>query len=116
MTRSPISPLVFAGVMILVLIVVLVAARAWGRWRVGRWCRQQDYELLEFRGAWFFEGPRAWLRSENQDAYHIQVRDRRGQTRSGYVVFGSYWWPWSRKVRVEWDNIESAGDRDLPDV
>jgi len=42
---------------------------------------------------------------DNQDAYYIEVRDRQGLTRAGYLVFGSYWWPWpfSRKVRVEWD-------------
>lgn len=103
MTLPPPSPLLVIGVSVLVFIVLLVTGRAWSRWRVGRWCKQQDYELVEFRGAWFFEGPGGWMRSENQDAYHIEVRDRQGLTRSGYVVFGSYWWRWSGKVRVEWD-------------
>jgi hypothetical protein len=103
MTLPPASPLVVVGVTILALIAALVTGRAWSRWQVGRWCKRQGYELVEFRGARFFEGPGAWLRSENQAAYRVQVRDRQDQTRSGYVVFGSNWLPWSRQVRVEWD-------------
>jgi hypothetical protein len=89
----------------LVFLVVLWLGRAYGARRVSRWCEEQGYELIDWRGAKFFEGPRAWLRTENEDAYYIEVRDRQGLTRSGYLVFGSYWWPWPfvRKARVRWD-------------
>ena len=65
----------------------------------------QGFELLDWRGARFFEGPDAWLRSRNQLTYRIEVRDREGFTREGYLIIGSYWigWPFSRKVRVVWD-------------
>jgi hypothetical protein len=96
-------PLFIVGVTIAAFIVVLVTGRMWSRWQVRRWCDDQGYDLVDWRGAKFFEGPGAWLRSENQDAYRIEVRDRQGTPRAGYVVFGSYWAPWSRKVRVEWD-------------
>lgn len=73
--------------------------------RIRRWCDEQGYELVDWRGAKFFEGPHAWFRSDNQDAYRIEVRDRQGVIRGGYVVFGSFWrgWLFSRRVRVEWD-------------
>jgi hypothetical protein len=91
------------AVAIAAFIVAIVTGRIWSRRQVERWCEHHGYELVEWRGARFFEGPGAWRRSENQDAYRIEVRDRQGLIRSGYVVFGSYWIPWSRKVRVEWD-------------
>ena len=77
----------------------------WSARRIARWCDEQGFELVDWRGARFFEGPHAWFRSENQDAYRIEVRDRDGLIRAGYLVFGSYWWGWpfSRTGRVEWD-------------
>ena len=87
------------------IIVLLWWGRLYAARRVTRWCHEQGYELVDWRGAKFFEGPKAWFRTDNQDAYYIEVRDRQGLTRAGYLVFGSYWWPWpfSRNVRVEWD-------------
>ncbi len=117
MTLPPLSTPAFIGLIVAALVFALATGRAWSRWRVRRWCREQDYELLEFRGAWFFEGPGAWLRSENQAAYRVRVRDRRGLIRGGYVVFGSYWLPLSRKVRVEWEETEEgAGPGDPPEI
>jgi hypothetical protein len=84
---------------------MLWLGRLIGRRRVTRWCAGEGYTLIDWRRAKFFEGPNAWFRSDNLDAYYIEVRDRQGLTRAGYLVFGSFWWPWplSRKVRVKWD-------------
>ena len=81
----------------------------WGRVfsqrRLQRWCQREGFELLDWRGVWFFQGPNAPWRSKYQDCYRVEVRDRAGYERTGYVVFGRYWlgWPFSRKVQVEWD-------------
>lgn len=81
----------------------------WGRViserRLQRWCQREGFELLDWRGVWFFQGPNAPWRSQYQECYRIEVRDREGYERTGYLVFGRYWlaWPFSRKVTVEWD-------------
>lgn len=97
------NPLVLAAVGALSIVALLWTGKLWARWQVTRWCEREGYELVEFRGAWFFEGPRAWLRTEDEHAYHVEVRDHHGDPRTGYVVFGTWWHPFSSKVRVEWD-------------
>ena len=99
--ESP-HPLFIVAVTIVAIIVLMWTGKIWARRQVTRWCEREGYELVKFRGAWFHEGPRAWLRTEEEDAYHVEVRDRRGDTRTGYVVFGC-WYPFSGKITVEWD-------------
>ena len=95
-------PLFIVAVTIVAIIILMWTGKIWARRQVTRWCEREGYELVSFRGAWFYEGPRAWLRTEEEDAYHVEVRDRHGDTRMGYVVFGS-WYPFSGKITVEWD-------------
>ena len=97
------DPLFIAVVTVLAMIVLIWTGKLWARRQVTRWCEQEGYELVSWRGAWFHEGPRAWLRTEDESAYYVEVRERHGSTRCGYVVFGTWWHPFSRKVRVEWD-------------
>lgn len=100
------APTADALLMALCAIAVFILALATGwvasRWRIRRWCAREGFELVYFRGARFFEGPGAWFRSENQDAYYIEVLDHQGMTRAGYLVFGSRWFPFG-KVSVKWD-------------
>ena len=95
-------PLFIVAVTIVAIIVLMWTGKIWTRRQVTRWCEREGYELVSFRGAWFYEGPRAWLRTEEEDAYHVEVRDRHGDARMGYVVFG-LWYPFSGKITVEWD-------------
>jgi hypothetical protein len=95
-------PLFIVAVTIVAIIVLMWTGKIWARRQVTRWCEREGYELVSFRGAWFYEGPRAWLRTEEEDAYHFEVLDPHGDTRMGYVVFGS-WYPFSGKITVEWD-------------
>lgn len=68
----------------------------WGRVfsqrRLQRWCQREGFELLDWRGVWFFQGPNAPWRSQYQDCYRIEVRDREGYERTGYVIFGRFGW------------------------
>lgn len=96
-------PLFIAAVTILAIIVLMWTGKIWAKRQVTRWCEREGYELVKWRGAWLFEGPRAWLRTEDENAYYVEVRDRTGETRSGYVVFGTWWHSFSRKVRVRWE-------------
>jgi hypothetical protein len=88
-----------------VLVLLIWVGRVISERRLQRWCRQEGFELLDWRRAYFFEGPNAWWRSKYQVCYRIEVRDHQGYERIGYIVFGSYWigWPLSRRVRVTWD-------------
>ncbi len=103
MPSAPPSAVLVIGVVFLTVVVGIISGQWLSRRRVRHWCERQGYELLDWRGAWFYEGPGRWLRSENQYAYYIEVRDRQGLTRGGYLVFGSYWHPFSSKAEVKWD-------------
>ena len=85
--------------------LLIWSGRVFAERRLQRWCRREGFELLDWRRAYFFEGPNAWWRSRYQACYRVEVRDSQGYERTGYVVFGSYWvgWPLSRQVRVHWD-------------
>lgn len=91
------------AVAVAAVVVAIITGRIWAERQLRRWCDANQYQLLAWRGAKFYEGPTAWLTSESQNAYRIQVLDRQGRTRKGYVVFGSYWVPCSSKVTVKWD-------------
>jgi hypothetical protein len=71
-------PVFIVAVTIVAIVVLMWTGKIWARRQVTRWCEREGYELVSFRGAWFLEGP------------------RHGETRMGYVVFGS-WYPFSRK-------------------
>jgi hypothetical protein len=62
-----------------------------------------------FKQAPAWRGPRAWLRTENEEAYFVVVEDAAGRRRTGWVLYA---WPWHSlgpaKVSVRWD--EEAQD------
>jgi hypothetical protein len=100
---EPTEPLLL-GVFVAAIAVALVAGRVWGRYRVARWCRAHNFQLIDVRGVRFFEGPRKFLHSDNQDMYRIEVRDRDGFTREGWLTFGAYWHPFNPgRVEIVWD-------------
>ncbi len=103
MPPFPNSPALVIVLSVAVVLVAIAAGRAWYGWRIRRWCEREGYTLADWRGAWFYEGPGKWLRSENQQAVHVEVVDRQGLTRSGYLVFGSRWHPFSAKIEVTWE-------------
>lgn len=78
--------------------------RAYWRRRVRAWADEQGLKLLEFTGARFFEGPRAFRRSDNQFAFWVVVEDRAGEVRRGWLTFGRYWsfWPTGRP-EIGWE-------------
>ena len=103
MPSLPNSPALAIVLSAVIVVIAIVAGRSWSQRRITRWCDEEGYRLENWRGALFYEGPGKWLRSDNQQAYYIEVSDRQGLPRSGYLVFGSYWHPFSRKAKVTWD-------------
>jgi hypothetical protein len=71
--------------------------------RLQDWARGKGYELLRWRGALPWQGPRAWRRWRHQQDYRVEIRDRRG-LRSGWLQFD---WPWigmgTPRIRAKWD-------------
>jgi hypothetical protein len=85
---------------------------AWGEvyWkeRVHRWAATRGYSLIEYRSAAFFEGPARFLRSENQTAFRVKVRDSSGKMLAGWLIFGHNWNPFSAPdelIEERWDQI-----------
>ena len=103
---SPQTLTFVAGALALaLLLMVLMAIGQWlARRKIERWVRRQGFELLEFKGAPAWRGPRAWTRTENQEDYKIVVQDPAGRRRSGWLLYTSPWHGLGRQaVEVEWD-------------
>jgi hypothetical protein len=70
-----------------------------------RWARQEGYELVAFKTIPFWKGPRAWLRTENQEDYFVVVENRKGERRMGWVLFS---WPWhglgGKRTEIRWED------------
>jgi len=62
--------------------------------------------LVGFRGAAAFEGPGKFMRSENQSAFRVELKDRNGAARSAWVTFGSFWGNLTGEpiADVQWDS------------
>jgi hypothetical protein len=87
------------------LLVVLIAVGEWmARRKIERWAQSHGLELVQFKGAPAWRGPRAWTRTENQEDYHIVVQDAAGRRRSGWLLYTSPWHSLGRQaVEVMWD-------------
>jgi hypothetical protein len=87
----------------------ILLATVFGRWywnrRVARWAEEQDLKLLECRGVRFYEGPRAFRRTESQFAFRVVVEDASGVVRTERLSFGGYVsiWP-TRSAEILWDS------------
>jgi len=82
--------LFFAGLGLLFLVLTMLGRYYWS-YRLNRWAADQGCKLIEFRGAKFYEGPHAWIRSDSQHLFHVQVEDRTGRRSTAWVMFGTYW-------------------------
>ena len=87
-----------------VLLMLGIGRTYWKR-RIGRWSDEHDLTLLDFKGARFYEGPRASRRTDSQFAFRVVVEDASGRVRTGWLAFGSYlsFWP-IRSPDVHWDD------------
>ena len=98
-----------AGVFFIALVVVIIVLAV--AWHFGRsnsllhqWAAQNRYRIIrqEYR---FFKGPYFWTSTKGQTVYYVVVEDPDGNTRSGWVRCGSWWFGLlSDKVQVCWDD------------
>jgi hypothetical protein len=97
------------GVWLLGLVAGILTASALGplltRRKLDRWAQSQGCRLLEFQGAPFWRGPRAWRRMDYQQDYHVVVQDPAGRRRTGWVLLTSRWYGLGpQDVEVRWDD------------
>jgi hypothetical protein len=95
---------IMIGVSLLVLLLALFLGQRYWRWKLRKWAEGEGVQLVSFRWARFYEGPSAWMRSRNQHLFKAVVRDRDGQERSCWIMFGTFWgFTWGEPVtHVEW--------------
>lgn len=97
--------LFFAGIAAAAGIVLAWGRVYWGR-RVNSWATGKGLHLVSFRGAAAFEGPGGALRSNRHAAFRVTVHDAHGRVRSGWLLFGRSWNPFSppdELVDEQWD-------------
>jgi hypothetical protein len=56
--------------------------------RLSEWAKAEGVTIISQRGARFYEGPGAWMRTENQNVYRLEVRDAKRQVHLVWVTFG----------------------------
>jgi hypothetical protein len=94
----------------IVLVVILIAALAMlsdnlARLRLHRWAKENGYQLIQFRQAWFWQGPRAWRRTRYQQDYRVVIDDAQGHRRAGWLLGTNRWLGLgSEQYQVQWDN------------
>jgi hypothetical protein len=95
----------FVGGLGAAILLMLVGGRTCWKRRVTRWAGDNGMKLLEFSGALFYQGPRAFRRSDNRFTFRVMVEDAAGGVRSGWLTFGSSWsfWP-AGDPEVHWDS------------
>jgi hypothetical protein len=98
------STLYFFLVGVIVAALLRLSRLYWGN-RLRKWTAMRGLSLIDFRGAPFWEGPREWVRSQYQFLFRVEVEDKEGQRRRGWVTFGSLWRPRFAcpSPEVEWD-------------
>ena len=101
---------VFTKILLLIAIGIIVyfllkSGNTYWQPRLEKWAEKENLKLISFSGAMFYEGPNKWLRSENQTAFRVKVRDKDRKIKDAWLVFGKNWDPISRPdelIKVEW--------------
>ncbi len=83
---------------------VLNMGRKYQEAQLQAWAEENHYKMIDSKGAAFWEGPKAWLRSKNQHAYRITVQDEQGRRRQGWILFGDAWGMAPNKAEWNFDN------------
>jgi|SRR5947207_14862587 len=74
-----------------------------GRFLLKQWAHENGYQVLRSQVRLLDAGPFRWSSSKRQFSYFVQVRDRAGSERSGWVRCGSFWRGLkSDKTEVRW--------------
>lgn len=80
-----------------------------------RWAKERGYDFVSMERRSFRRGPFFWNTSNTQLVYRIEVIDREGLTRRGWLRIGGYFWPSASPIVERWDAEQPPPPRvDLP--
>jgi hypothetical protein len=68
-----------------------------------RWAQERGYRILRQERRTFRRGPFFWGSSSYQIVYRIEVQDKQGTRRRGWVRIGKYTWPDPNQIDERWD-------------
>ena len=101
-----IDPVALVFVLLVLGIVCLSLAWHFARSRalLQKWADDNGYQILRHEYRYLRRGPFFWTTSRHQTVYHVEVLDRYGQPRTGYVRCGGWWLGlFSGNVEVKWE-------------
>jgi hypothetical protein len=97
------------AILVPAMIVLVAGYLAWSfsrsRSLLEQWAADNGFEILEREYRTFRRGPFFWTSSKNQAVYHVKVRDREGNVRSGWVRCGGWFLGLlSDQTEVRWED------------
>ncbi len=84
---------------------------------VDNWATNNSFQLEDCRMSWFLYGPYFLRVSKGQSVCRFTVRDRDGQTYTGWARCGSFWGGlWSDAIDVTWNSPSPEAYRPRSDA
>ena len=83
-------PIWIAALLVLVVVAVIYGHIARSNYLLKKWAQDNGLELLRADFRMFRKGPYMWS-SRGQAVFRVEVRDREGRTRQGWVRCGGWW-------------------------
>jgi hypothetical protein len=80
---------------------LLIAANFYWSRRIRRWAEEKHLTLVDWRHAWFFEGPDRLTRNQYRHVFWIEIEDRDGICATGWLTFRSRFFGFD--AEVEWN-------------
>ena len=72
---------------------------------LNRWAARYGVQIMKRNYAWFLKGPFFWTTSRGQAVFRVEVQDRAGNLRNGWVRCGGWWSGLlSDDAEVRWDD------------
>jgi hypothetical protein len=102
---------VFSSLLVAFFLVAFVVAGIWFQYSRAKaildaWAASEGFTIQSFDRCYFGTGPfRWWTNGRGQVVYHVRVRDRSGEARSGWVRCGGYFGGvlFSNRTEVRWE-------------
>jgi hypothetical protein len=97
------------ALVIVACIAIIILIYIWEFKRSGeilqQWADENDFEIIHREYRTTFRGPFSWTTTKSQTVYFVQVCDRNGRERSGWVRCGSWFWGLSSNTaEVRWED------------
>jgi hypothetical protein len=96
---------------LILLVIICIGGTIILRWNfkktrqiLGKWAKDNNYQILSSEHRIFTKGPFFWTSSRQQSVYYVVVRDSHGHEKSGWLRCGDYWFGMLiDRVEVIWE-------------